>query len=190
MPTPGHTLRRRRHTLTTQQTRHRGRRRHRTPTRPPNTRPKPASIQTPAARRILTPNQLARHLPDQNRGILLRQPSHRLIQPPLARPGQRARLIARIANAPDDPQQIEPDDGFFVVQLVHGAGEDVRLGEGGGDGRADAEQFLEGLEQVFEGVGGDVRVGEAVGYCAREGEGEEVLLDAGGFFVEPGDGGE
>lgn len=96
-------------------------------------------------------------------------------------------FVAGVADGADDAEEVEADEGLFGLQLVDCAGEEGGVGEGSGDGRGEAEELLQGFEEVLEGVGFGLE--EAVDYGVGEGgDREEVLFYSGGFFLEPASG--
>jgi hypothetical protein len=97
-------------------------------------------------------------------------------------------LFGGVADAADDAEEVEAHEGFLGVEAEDRAGEEVGVGEARGYRRAQAEELLQGLEEVLEGVW-FAFVEALYDGLAEACVGEEVLFYLGRLFLQPDENG-
>ena len=93
-------------------------------------------------------------------------------------------FLTWVTYTPSDTQEVKPNHGLLVIQLLENAREQVGPSERGSNVGTQSEKLLQRLEKVvikrtgFRGV-------EALNYCLGEIVLEQEFLDLGCFLLEP-----
>ena len=81
--------------------------------------------------------ELAGHVADENGGVVFAEPLDGVEEAVLA--NERALLVAGVADALDDAEEVETGEWFVGGELLEDAGEEFGLGEAEGDGWTQSE---------------------------------------------------
>ena len=127
------------------------------------------------------PDELVREVAHQHGGVVLGETLDGFEQ--TVTTDHLALVVARIADASYDAEQIEPDHGFVVAKLLENPREQIRPSERLRDGRTETKELLKRLEEVLECVG--LRSRETFDDRFGEAAVEEMFFDFGGLFLEP-----
>ncbi|KAH0358127.1 hypothetical protein KCU83_g429, partial [Aureobasidium melanogenum] len=131
-----------------------------------------------------------------------------LLPSPLREPGREVRpsAVTRLRRAPDVPRewlvrgslqvrrrikegencqlQVETDQSLLCAKLLGCAQEKIWMDERAGDGRAEAQQLLQRLEEIFEAV--SFAMVEAIDNCLRKAViFEEMFFYLCSLFLQP-----
>jgi hypothetical protein len=98
---------------------------------------------------------------------------------------ESALLVARIADAANDPEKVESYERLLRVDFDCCTLEESSVREARGDRWGESQHFLQWIEQIFECIG--LAFIEALEHCGAEDRvmTEEMFLNLCSFFLQP-----